>query len=170
MIEANFNPPHSATLISFKLDLLCPKFADDDFAAVCASANLIRHLFGPSNAWPKPNITFEENLADLARHEREFLQKYAFAYALLDITGQNYLGCFYLNPINLAVYSNKKQTNFSAQAFVWVSSLHNTLTVSSAQAELSQWLAETWGLKAIAWPGRVQTWEEWQTLTNNASL
>jgi hypothetical protein len=94
IISDNYCAPRQIQFTQFFMAVLAPQHADQDFEAVRASADAIRHVFGPDNDWPAADISFEENLADLTRHEAEFNDRYAFAYALLDPTGQDYLGCF----------------------------------------------------------------------------
>ncbi len=161
MIPESFDPPRSHGFNLFKLSVLGPSFADMDFHAVHASADSIRHVYGPSNDWPNANMTYSENLADLVRHEREFNDRIAFAYALLDLKSEHYLGCLYVKPIKSKRELDRRQHLFQAQAFLWLSSTQRVLGQAEAFAEIQGWLSNYWPLKSIAWPGRVQAWAEW---------
>lgn len=162
-----FSPPRAFSLGNMQLKMLSPAFADVDFAAVMASADAIRHLFGPAHDWPEAEMTFEQNQADLARHEREFNEQKAFAYALLDASGKDYLGCLYLEPLNLKsaqkTAKNTHARHVQIQAFIWISSLHANTELAPIIAQVNAWLAAHYELDAIAWPGRVESWEEWAT-------
>ncbi len=66
-----------------------------DYAAVMESAADIKAA-NPALAWPE-GLTLEENLIDLAWHQREFQARRSFAWIIEDPDGQ-YLGCLYVYP------------------------------------------------------------------------
>lgn len=165
IVPDHFEPPRQAFFSGFVLHVLSPSFADQDFSAVKASAESIRHVFGPGNGWPSADMTFEENKADLTRHLAEFDERSAFAYALIDPQGERYLGCLYIKPIKSRAGRDQRHERFSAQAYLWFSVLHKDLDEASVQVQLSAWLAASWGLIKLAWPGRSQSWEEWEQLS-----
>jgi hypothetical protein len=111
-------------------------------------------------------MNFLENKADLVRHEREFNERSAFAYALLDPSGTKYLGCLYLRPIKSKTGRDRRQDRFSAQAFLWMSVLHQEVTEESVHATVHEWFTTKWSLKAVAWPGRSPSWQEWKSLAD----
>lgn len=159
---------------NLQLKMLNPEFADVDFEAVMASADAIRHLFGATHEWPATDMTFEQNKADLARHEREFDEKKAFAYALLDASGEQYLGCLYLEPLNLAPHP-KKATNATTrhvqiQAFIWISSKYPNTPLAPIMTEVNAWLAAYFDPDTIAWPGRVESWDDWDIYQKSIHL
>ena len=164
---AVFLPPRAFTLGSIHFKMLNPEFADVDFEAVMASADAIRHLFGATHEWPAAEMTFVQNKADLARHEREFDEKKAFSYALLDASGEQYLGCLYLEPVNLAPHpklaTDATNRHVQIQAFIWASSLYPDTQLAPIMAEVNTWLNAYFDPDAIAWPGRVESWDEWAT-------
>lgn len=165
IVTGTFLPPESVVFPGFVLRVLSPEFSDEDFVAVRASADSIRHVFGPENEWPSAAITFEENRADLARHRREFNERSAFAYSLLDTQGARYLGCFYLKPIKSKMGRDQRHKRFSSQAYLWLSILHEDVNDQEVLAEISFWLASQWGLEKVAWPGRSTSWDEWKALS-----
>jgi hypothetical protein len=133
IISDQFAPPRSALLRGFSVEVLSPVYADQDFAAVSASADSIRHVFGPENDWPAPTMTHQENCVDLLRHEREFDERRAFAYALLGAASKNYLGCLYLKPIKSKSGRDRRHERFGSQAFLWMSVLHLEISVLLVQ-------------------------------------
>ena len=66
-----------------------------DYCAVMESAADIRAAHPDSN-WPE-GLTLEENLMDLAWHQKEFETRRSFAWIIEDGTGR-YLGCLYVYP------------------------------------------------------------------------
>lgn len=87
-------PPREFQLGAYHFSVLSPDCADEDFAAVTASAAHLDGFFG--NTWPR-GLTWEKNRSDLERHAREFDQNIAFAWVIRNATG-GYLGCAYLRP------------------------------------------------------------------------
>ncbi len=164
MVPASFDPPRTQRLTSFQLAVLGPAFAEQDHQAVRGSADRIRHVFGPTDDWPDANISWHENLADLVRHEREFDERLAFAYALLDPRREAYLGCLYLRPIRSGRADDRRPQCYQAQAFLWLSVLHSAVTDTQALAEIRAWLGERWPLAAVAWPGREPAWAAWEAM------
>ena len=163
LVPSAFEPPRRASLDGITLEVLAPCHAGADFQAVTSSANDIRHVFGPNNGWPSADISFEQNLADLERHAREFDERVAFAYALLK-SPADYLGCLYIKPIKSRVARDRRQALFDAQAFFWLSSVANIPPAATVHALLDRWLSEQWPFRAVAWPGRAQAWAEWERM------
>jgi len=86
--------PREASLGAFRLTPLSPAEVQEDFVVVRESTAVLTGLFG--DAWPD-GLTFEENLADLTRHDREFRARQAFSWIARAADG-TYLGCAYLYP------------------------------------------------------------------------
>lgn len=74
-----------------------PSLVELDYAAVMASREQLQGLFGAGDAWPPADLTQADDEADLAWHEREFVQGASFAYSLLSTDRQRCLGCLYLS-------------------------------------------------------------------------
>ena len=163
LVPSTFDPPRGARLDGFTLEVLGPRHAAADFGAVKSSANDIRQVFGPDSDWPAGDITFEQNLADLARHEREFEGRDAFAYSMLK-SPTEYVGCLYIKPIKSRMAEDRRKALFDAQAFFWLSSVPHALSATAVHAVLDQWLRDQWPFRAVAWPGRTQGWAEWAQL------
>jgi len=148
----------------FQLVVLSPAHAEADFEAVRASASSIRNTFGLHNDWPAADLSFEQNRADLVRHEAEFERRQAFAYALLDPRGAQYLGCVYIKPIKSKLAEDGRKKRFQAQVFFWLSVGTTEPSAGQVLAELNRWLQQDWPFKAVAFPGRVQLWSDWEAL------
>jgi hypothetical protein len=67
-----------------------------DYEAVMASQEQLRQ--GSTHGWPRAGFTLAENLADLSEHEREFVERKAFVYTVLDPGETRCLGCVYIYP------------------------------------------------------------------------
>jgi len=86
--------PAQAAIGAFRLSMLTPEDADEDFAAISASIPVLQGVFGDD--WPK-GLTLDRNRADLARHQREFEARFAFSWIIRSRDGA-YLGCAYFRP------------------------------------------------------------------------
>ena len=167
-VSPEFQPPRVYKTEGLQLAVLSPAFAEADFNAVSASAQNIRNVFGLQNDWPNANISFEENRIDLARHGDEFNRRVAFAYALLDPSGTQYLGCLYVMPIKSKLAVDYRKHKYQAQAFVWLSVLAPEHSVDHVVAVLARWLRDDWPFGAVAFPGRIQSWAEWEALAHTS--
>mgnify|MGYP006275731027 CR=1 FL=1 len=86
--------PEFVELGPYRLTRLGMADLDEDFAAVTESAGILEGLFGDD--WPR-GLTREDDLLDLAWHEREFSLGRSFAWVIRDSAGA-YLGCAYVFP------------------------------------------------------------------------
>jgi len=80
---------------------LRPIRADDvdlDYPAVMGSQARLYSIFGPPWGWPPADMTYEQDLADLVRHEEEIARHESFNYALFDAGETELLGCVYIDP------------------------------------------------------------------------
>ena len=68
---------------------------DRDFSAIVESAEAIKAA-NPGMSWPD-GLTREQNLIDLAWHQREFDACRSFAWVIEDKSSK-YLGCLYVYP------------------------------------------------------------------------
>ena len=154
MILNSFQPPPVLENSNFELDILSPKYAIQDYEAVTASASKIRYVFGPSNNWPSESISFEENLNDLKRHEKEFIERSAFAYAMIGKVGSKYLGCIYINPVQVQIKSISTEPLCQAEVYFWVSSLQTTIRELELLETIKTWLSTSWPFERVNFPGR----------------
>jgi hypothetical protein len=69
---------------------------EKDYEAVMETQQRF-HEMGYS--WPREGFTLKENLADLKRHQKEFLDREAFAYTVVTLDESRVLGCVYINPL-----------------------------------------------------------------------
>ena len=169
LVPDDFPVPRQFHTADFQLQVLSPVHAEADHLALRMSADRIRHVFGPHNGWPAADLGFEENLADLSRHAAEFERREAFAYALLDPAGSQYLGCFYLKRIKSRLAVDLRRERFQAQAFFWLSETGLALGEDVVLSRLARWLHEDWPFAAVAFPGRVPGWAEWAAMAAPAA-
>jgi hypothetical protein len=118
-----------------------------DYDAVMSSRPELRELFGPGSGWPADSLTLEQDLIDLAWHQKEFDLRTSFTYTVVSLDGSQVLGCVYLMP--------PARPGIDAEVFHWVrsSELASGLDAHLAQ-RLQQWLADEWPFARVAFPGR----------------
>lgn len=124
--------------------------AEDDLAAVLASADRLRGAMDPEDPWPE-GLTLHENRVDLGWHEREFTAGHSYAWTLRDPRDRDTLGCAYLYPADRA--------GPDAMAYWWLRSGHEGLDAPVGTAFRALIAALP---LACAFPGRDPSWAEWR--------
>lgn len=89
-----------------------------DYDAVISSRAEL--LLGSGGTWPREGFTFEENLADLERHEREHQDRVAFTYTVMNPTETECLGCIYLDPLESIVGHDEGSAGYLADRTAYV--------------------------------------------------
>ena len=108
-----------------------------DYPAVMGSRDRLWTIFGEPWGWPPATMTFEQDRADLARHEREIEAHESFNYAVLDAGESCLLGCVYIDP----------PENIDSDADVWwwvVDSEVDGPLDAAIRAFVPAWIAEVW--------------------------
>ncbi len=106
-----------------RLEPLTVGHVELDYDAVMASRAELRRW--SQSTWPAEDFPLAENLADLARHEREHLADEAYTYTVLAPDGERCLGCVYLAPLRaeeqaLALAVTGEEAGHAARATFWV--------------------------------------------------
>ena len=78
------------------------------------------------------------------RHAREFIDREAFAYSVLD--GDDVIGCLYIDPA--------ADDGHDAEVSSWVTSSRAEMDPVVWRA-VSAWLAEKWPFETFAYAGRI---------------
>jgi RimJ/RimL family protein N-acetyltransferase len=146
-VPDDFEIPALLETDHFRLRMLSVDDVEKDYEAVIESRKLLHYLFdGP---WPRPGFTLKENLADLERHQQEFLDRKAFAYTVVSLDETKVLGCLYINPCppevngpDAAIRMWVRQTEYD-KGFDEV--LFNTV---------KDWINSDWPFRKVIYPGR----------------
>lgn len=127
---ATLTLPRHFALGPYHLTPLTHACVDEDYAAVMSTAPLLNDYFGD---WPN-GLTREENLIDLAWHDREFTTKRSFSWIIRDTAG-TYMGCFYLSPL--------LGTRGQCKADMWLCDMSDRIGVArDLKSALTAWLAD----------------------------
>lgn len=141
-VADDFDVPKEFEGPGFRLEPLGPVHNERDHRAWRSSIEHIRATPGMKGGWPSP-MTIEENMSDLEGHAREFTDREAFAYSILE--GDEVIGCLYIDPAE----GGRRH----AEVRSWV-------TASRAEMDpvvwrsVSQWLAERWPFENVAYASR----------------
>ncbi|MBT4662097.1 MAG: hypothetical protein HOC18_09380 [Candidatus Marinimicrobia bacterium] len=153
-VQQSFNVPESLETEKYRLEILTPAVAKLDYDAVMSSKIRLRSVFSKSTEWPRDNMSLEDNIKDLQRHEEEFKLHKAFAYTVLTPTREKCLGCVYIEPCNV--------TEFDCEVYFWVRD-ENIYLDNDLYNCISDWLVKCWPFKTIAFPGREISWQKWKS-------
>lgn len=117
-----------------------------DFDAVMTSRAEIWELFGPGTGWPADTLSLEQDIIDLAWHQKEFDIGGSYTFTVETLDASQVLGCVYLFP--------PTQASDDAEVFYWVrsSELAGGLPDHLWEA-LRRWLATDWGFQRVALNG-----------------
>jgi hypothetical protein len=127
-----------------------------DYPAVMGSRERLWAMFGPPWGWPPETMTFEQDQADLARHEREARAHLSFNYAVLDPDESRLFGCLYIDPA----------TRVGADADIswWLVDDAGAELETALAAFVPEWLAHAWPFTAPRFIGRDLSWSDWLAL------
>jgi hypothetical protein len=154
LVPTDFVVPERLQGTGFHLRMLSVDDLDKDFEAVTESAARLKGLLDPDSPWPD-GLTKQEDLIDLAWHEREFTIRHSFAFTVMSNDNARCLGCMYIFP--------SANENFDAAVFYWAREGHDA---DVRDAELGRlihaWLKTDWPFERVAYPGRDHSWAEFR--------
>jgi hypothetical protein len=128
-----------------------------DYDAVMTSRERLWEQFGQAWGWPSEDLTLEQDLIDLASHQKEAQRRSSFTYAVMRPDERVQLGCLYIVP------SHKDGSDAAAALWVRASEAAGDLD-QVLYATVRRWLAERWPFTRVAWPGRELPWDEYDAL------
>ena len=144
-VPDDFEIPALLETDRFRLRMLSVDDIEKDYEAVIESRELLHTLFG--GPWPRPEFTLEENLADLERHQQEFLSRKAFAYTVMSLDETRVLGCVYIDP--------PETTDSNAVVVMWVRQTEYDKGLDEILFnEVRNWISSEWPFKKVDYPGR----------------
>jgi hypothetical protein len=156
LVSQDFEVPDRLEGPGYHLRMLSVGDLEKDFAAVVDSADRLRGLFGPDSAWPD-GVTMDEDLIDLAWHQREFSIRHSFAYTVMAADESRCLGCMYIFPSD--------RRGYEATVFYWVRSGPDAeVRDADLGRRVRDWLATRWPFATVAYPGRDVPWDAWRAL------
>jgi hypothetical protein len=145
-VPGDFAVPRELVTEDFRLEPLGPQHNAGDYEAWMSSIDHIRATpgFGDST-WPDPEMTLDENLADLRRHAGDFAQRAGFTYTVLARGSGRIIGCVYIYPA--------RDVDDAADVQSWVRADQADLDVALHDA-VAAWLDSAWPFAAIRYAPR----------------
>ena len=141
---ADWTIPPAHDLPSAHLRMLTVADLDEDMDAILESAEALVGTFGDD--WPR-GLTKDEDLVDLAWHQREFTSQRSFAWVVRDPATGRYEGCAYVFPVI--------GTRGKADVYLWLRT-GSLLDAGIARSEFRSWLESAhWPDIAWTWPGGI---------------
>ncbi len=129
---------------------------DIDYPMVMQSREQLWAVFGAPWGWPPESMTFEQDRADLARHEQEIRDHESFNYAVFDSAESQILGCVYVDPA--------ERVGADADVCWWVVDDPEGRLEASLSELVPRWIATSWPFARPRFIGRDLSWDEWLAL------
>lgn len=151
-VPDDFTVPEAAESPAFTLRPIGINDAVKDYDAVMTSRERLRGVFGPTSTWPGEDLSLEQNIVDLAWHQKEFQRRTSFAFAVMSSDKLAELGCVYLYP--------SSHPDFDVEAYLWVRADSAHLD-EELYGFVRDWLVAAWPFRNPAFPGRTVPWDAW---------
>jgi RimJ/RimL family protein N-acetyltransferase len=141
-VPADFAVPPSLETERFRLRMLSTDDVEKDYEAVMETQ---AHFHAMGLEWPREGFTLEGNLADLKRHQREFIDREAFAYTVVTPDESRVLGCVYINPVE----GNSR----SARVEMWVRASEKEKGLGPVlYTAVREWMEAEWPFENVVYP------------------
>lgn len=156
-LTVEYKVPETLQNEHFRIRMLTVNDVVKDYDAVMTSIDHLQGIFGPKSKWPSQDLTFEQDLIDLAWHQKEFQLRSSFAYTVVRLDESEVIGCLYIFPTD--------KLDYDAVITMWVrSSVLKEGLDSILFNTVKQWIDEDWPFKKVAYPGRALNWDEWNSM------
>jgi hypothetical protein len=143
-VPADFEPPVALDGPGFRLEPLTGEHNARDHAAWSGSMEHIHRTPGfQQGNWPH-EMTPDQNLADLIRHDKDFQARRGFTYTVLD-PDDDVVGCVYIYPLA----GDPTAANVSS----WVTEARADLDTPLYIA-VSEWLERGWPFPRVEYGAR----------------
>jgi hypothetical protein len=143
-VPADFAVPDGLVTQQFRLEPLGPEHNVRDYAAWSSSVEHIRATPGFDRGWPH-DMTLQDNRRDLERHAKDFAKRVGFTYSVLELEGDEVIGCVYIYPASDRVPN--------ARIASWVRADRAKLDLPLWRA-VSEWLAAVWPFARVDYAAR----------------
>jgi hypothetical protein len=155
-LPADFTHPTTVPVLDgYHLRPIRESDVDIDYPAVMGSRERLWSIYGQAWGWPPATMSYEEDRADLARHEREIAAHESFNYALLNLSETELLGCVYIDP--------PEKAGADAEISWWVVDDRSDLA-HALDVLVPRWIAKVWPFQQPRLVGVDVNWDEWLAL------
>jgi hypothetical protein len=156
-VPSDFTPPEAVEADGYVVRPIHVNDTPMDYDAVMTSVDSIRDSYWRAPGWPQDDLTFEQDLIDLAWHTKERQFRTSFVYIPVSLDGGVQLGAIYIDPsvkegydanIQIWVRESEAAGGFADRLFTFV----------------KDWVARDWPFERVGYPGREISREEWDAL------
>ena len=118
-----------------------------DYDAVMSSRDHLWSRFGAIWGWPAADLSIEQNIIDLAWHQKEFQLRSSFDYAAMSLDEKQLLGCVYIDPPHEAgtdadIWFWARQSELSSGLEDWLGQF------------VASWAASAWSFRTVTLNGQ----------------
>ena len=149
-LPRDFVVPARVVTDRFQMRSITIHDAFKDYDAVMSSREHLWQRFGAIWGWPSTELTLEQNIIDLAWHQKEFQLRSSFDYAVMSPDERRLLGCVYVDP--------PEAPGTDAEVWYWARASE---LASGFEDELgafvTRWLGEAWPFQAVCLNGQRTT-------------
>lgn len=150
-LPKNFDPPGLLETEHFRIRPITIHDVVKDYDAVMTSREHLWGMFGDVWGWPPESLTLEEDLIDLAWHQKEGEIRSSFNFAVMSLDEKRLLGCVYIDLSEKA----------DAEIAFWVRKDElDTGLEETLEETVRKWISSEWPFESVLYPGRDMTWEE----------
>lgn len=151
-LPPEFTVPAVVQTERFRMRSITIHDAFRDYDAVMSSRDHLWSRFGAIWGWPADDLSIEQNIIDLAWHQKEFQLRSSFDYAVMSLDEKRLLGCVYIDPPH--------EPGTDADVWFWArqSELSTGLEDQLGQF-VASWLASAWPFKKVSLNGRLRVLE-----------
>jgi RimJ/RimL family protein N-acetyltransferase len=156
-LPSEFEPPPGLEHERFRLRPITIHDVVRDYDAVMSSREHLWGLFGEAWGWPPADLSLEQDLIDLAWHQKEAQLRSSFNFAVMSLDESRLLGCVYVDPA--------EKEGYDAEVTWWVRADELGGDLDQAVGEAARaWLERAWPFRRVAFPGRDVPWDEYERL------
>lgn len=147
LVPDHFVVPRELVYERFRLEPLGPQHNERDHRAWTSSIEHVRSTPGfPDSDWPPmEGMSLQRNLADLRRHADDFARRVGFAYSVIEVPGDEVIGCVYIYPASAE--------DAMVEVSSWVRADRADLDRALYEA-VSAWLAADWPFQQVRYAPR----------------
>jgi hypothetical protein len=156
LVPASFEVPLSLETDHFRLRKLTIHDVVKDYDALMNSFPHARSK-DPDAPWPA-HLTVEENLIDLAWHQKEFENRTSFVYTVVTLDETMVVGCVYINPT--------RKVGFDVEVRLWTRPAEQFAHIDEAilKRTVEQWLRQSWPFESPGFAGIDIPMDEWASI------
>jgi hypothetical protein len=131
--------------------------AEADHEAWSSGVEELQGTFGPGSVWPADDMTLEDNVLDLAWHQREHESRGSFAFTVVDPDDVRCLGCIYLSPA--------RKVGYQVEVHHWARPRGGPPELEQALGDfVREWVQDAWPLDGVLHPGLDVDWDTYLAL------